>query len=89
MNISSAILHALPGDLASLQQQLRELPGVEIHATADKGKLIISIETPGDLETTSIFEAIGKLPQVLSASLVYHQTESDPDKELCYETDAA
>lgn len=89
VNISSAILHARPDDLAALQQRLKDLPGIEVHAAAPDGKLIITVETPGDVETTDAFEAIGKLPQVLSASLVYHHTESDPDKELCYETDAA
>jgi nitrate reductase NapD len=89
VNISSAILHARPGGAEALQQRLMGLPGVEVHAVSPDGKLVITIETPDDGETTKTFEAINMMEEVLSAAMVYHQTESDPDKELSYETDAA
>ncbi len=89
MNISSVILHARPGTAERLQDELQNLPGVEVHAISPEGKLIVSIESADDAGTSATFEAIGKLPQVLSASLIYHQFESDPDKEFSYESDAA
>jgi len=43
--------------------------------------MIVSIETASEGATVEIFEEIRRMPGVLSASLVYHQYESDPDEE--------
>jgi periplasmic nitrate reductase NapD len=82
VNISSAIVHARPGHAAEVQGALAAIAGVEIHAVSDEGKLIITIESPGDRETADTFEAISQMDHVMSTSMVYHQTESDPEKEI-------
>jgi nitrate reductase NapD len=82
VNISSAIVHARPGHAEAVQRELASLAGVEIHAVSDAGKLIVTIESPGDGETADIFEAISRMDHVMSTSMVYHQTESDPEKEI-------
>jgi nitrate reductase NapD len=81
INISSVILGVLPADTAAVSQQLAGLEGVEIHAVGDDGRMIVTIESGSEDNTTNIFEAIRQMPGVLSASLVYHQYESDPDEE--------
>lgn len=43
--------------------------------------MIVTIEAASDGATVDTFEAIRLMPGVLSASLVYHQYESDPDEE--------
>jgi nitrate reductase NapD len=82
VNISSAIVHARPGHAEAVQRALAALAGVEIHAVSDAGKLILTIESPGDRETADTFEAISCMDHVMSTAMVYHQTESDPDKEI-------
>ena len=82
MNISSAVVLAQPGRLELVRSGLGTLPGVEIHAVSEEGKLIVTIETDGDGPMADAFEAINRLDGVLSASMVFHQIESDPDKEL-------
>lgn len=82
MNISSVIVHARPGHAAEVQRALAAITGVEVHAASDEGKLIITIESPGDRETADTFEAISKMDYVMSASMVYHQTEADPEAEI-------
>jgi nitrate reductase NapD len=82
MNISSAIVHAQPGRLAVARAGLSAYPGVEIHATSDEGRLIVTIEAEGDGPMAEAFDAINRMDGVLSASMVFHQFESDPDKEL-------
>ena len=37
MNIAGVVVHARPEKLAGVESQLLELPGVEIHATAEDG----------------------------------------------------
>jgi nitrate reductase NapD len=82
VNISSAIVHARPGHAAEVQRALAAVAGVEVHAVSDEGKLIITIESPGDRETADTFEAISRMDHVMSTSMVYHQTESDPETEI-------
>lgn len=82
MNISSAIIHALPGDVAVVQAGLATLAGVEVHAISPEGKLIVTIETDDDDGNVATYQCIGQLDGVMSAAMVYHQTESEPDKEI-------
>jgi nitrate reductase NapD len=81
VNISSLILGVLPADADQVAAQLRLLAGVGVHAVAEDGRMIVSIETASEGATVEIFEEIRQMPGVLSASLVYHQYESDPDEE--------
>ncbi|MBT9519425.1 MAG: chaperone NapD [Dechloromonas sp.] len=81
MNISSVILGVLPADAAVVSKSLRELEGVEVHAVGEDGRMIVTIESGDQDNTSNIFEAIRQTPGVISASLVYHQYESDPDEE--------
>lgn len=89
MNISSVIVHARPGHAEEVRARLLEIDGVEVHAVSAEGKMVVTIETPTDGETTETFETISRTDDVLSVSMVFHQSESDPDKEICNETDAA
>ena len=81
MNISSIIVHAKPTELLSVRGNLEQIPGVEIHAVTDDGKLVVTIETDTDGETASTFDRINTMDGVMSAAMVFHQFESDPQKE--------
>jgi periplasmic nitrate reductase NapD len=47
-----------------------------------EGKIIVTIETDEDRETIQTFEFITLMDGVLSASMVYHQKENDPEVEI-------
>ena len=81
MNISSIIVHAQPTELASVRGSLEQIPGVEVHAATDDGKLVVTIETDTDGETAGTFDRINAMDGVMSAAMVFHQFESDPQKE--------
>lgn len=81
MNISSVIVHAKPTEFTSVRGNLEQIPGVEIHAATDDGKFVITIETESDGETASTFDRINTMGGVMSAAMVFHQFESDPEKE--------
>ena len=81
MNISSIIVHAKPTELSSVRGSLEQIPGVEIHAVTYDGKLVVTIETDTDGETASTFDRINTMDGVMSAAMVFHQYESDPQKE--------
>ncbi len=81
VNISSLIVAVLPERSAEVQAGLEALYGVEVHAVAEDGRMIVTIESDSDGATVQQFETIRQLPGVLSASMVYHQLETDPDEE--------
>ena len=76
INISSVILGVLPADGAAVSKSLRELDGVEVHALD-----VLTIESGDEDNTSNTFEMIRQMPGVISAALVFHQYESDPDEE--------
>ena len=82
MNISSIIVSAQPGRASAVSSALARTAGVEIHGATEDGRLIVTIETEGDHETVGIFDQINAMTGVMSVSMVYHQFESDPDREV-------
>jgi nitrate reductase NapD len=85
MNISSLIVIPHPEHVEAVRSRLAEIDGVEVQAVSPEGKIIVTLETEGDRETTQAYEFISQLDGVLSASMVYHQHESDPETEISVE----
>lgn len=81
VNISSLIVGAHPSQSAAVKNELEILSGVAVHAVADDGRMVVTIEADSDETTVQTFETIRQLPGVLSAAMVYHQYETDPDEE--------
>jgi nitrate reductase NapD len=85
MNISSVIVIPHPERIEAVRGQVAALAGVELHAVSPEGKMIVTLETEGDRETTDLYEKISLLDGVMSASMVYHQKESDPETVISVE----
>ena len=82
LNISSAIVYARPGQDGALREQLVQVPGVEVHAVSEDGKIIVTIEAENDHGAIDIYEALARLDDVLNVAMIFQQTESHPDQEL-------
>ena len=82
INISSVLVNARPDLLRQAQDGLALLAGVEVHAVTEDGRLIVTIEAASDQAVADMFAVINRVPGVLSASMVYHQFESNPDEEV-------
>lgn len=82
MNISSAIVIPGPTRIQAVVAGLSAMEGVEVAAVSPEGKIIVTIETEGDRETIQTYEAISLLDGVMSASMVYHQQENEPETEI-------
>jgi len=85
MNISSIIVIPHPDRIEAARARLQEIEGVEVHAVSPEGKMVATIEAADDRATTQIFEMVSLLDGVMSASMVYHQNESDPETEISVE----
>ncbi len=89
MNISSLVVHAKPTQCALVRAGLAEIPGVEIHAESSEGKFVVTLEAEGDKSTASVFDRIYLMDGVMSAAMVYHQFEPDPEQPVATPTHTA
>ncbi|MFO1220647.1 MAG: chaperone NapD [Burkholderiaceae bacterium] len=88
MNISSLIVDVQPGAAAAVRSELQRWPGVEVHAADARGKLVLTLETDTDAQTTDTFARIGALEGVMSLALAFHQIEPEPETEIRHDADA-
>ena len=70
--IASVIVQVLPACMAAVAELIRAIPQAEIAATDPRGKLIVLIEASRDDRLGEILTDLSVLPDVLSATLVYH-----------------
>jgi nitrate reductase NapD len=81
MHISGVVIHARPGHIAQAYDQLGGIEGVEVHASDPDGKLIVTIEQVDEQNTVAAFEQLNRLPDVLSATMVYHHFETESESQ--------
>jgi len=74
--IASILVQARPERLASVEAAILTLDGCEIYGRDPKGKLVVVVDAPdaGSLGTT--LNQLALLPEVYSASLVFHAVEA-------------
>jgi len=82
MNISSVIVIPGPGRAEAVVASLKTTEGVEVAAVSPEGKIIAVIESTGDRETVQLYEQISLMDGVMSASMVYHHKEDQPEAEI-------
>jgi len=85
MNLSSLVVIPHPDHVEPLVAALNAIDGVEVAAVSPEGKLIATIEADGDRETIQTYELISQMDGLLSASMVYHQTEIEPETVISLE----
>ena len=81
MNISSAIVYALPQRSDSVRESLRALPGLEIHHERRDGRFIVTIEDGHGAAVADTVMQLHRLDGVLSAAMVYQYSDDEPQRE--------
>ncbi|MFA5241189.1 MAG: chaperone NapD [Sulfuricella sp.] len=81
MHISGVLVHARPGCAAQVHERLSAIPGVEVHNSDVEGKLIVTLEKEDEQTTVDTFGLLNELPDVLSATMVYHHFEPETDSK--------
>jgi len=71
MNISSVVLRANPQKLEAVRAQLAALPGIEICADCDDGRVVLTIEDTPRSSTADAYASLHDIDGVIDASLVY------------------
>ncbi len=75
MNISGVLVHAYPQKAAAVTRRLEAMEGLEVHANTAAGKIVVTIEKPDDNSMADAMLELQVMPDVLNASMVYHQFE--------------
>jgi len=71
MNISSLVVRARPEAGDAVRAALETLPGVEVCAVSDAGRLVVVADHDNAADAADTFVAIHRIEGVLSVSLVY------------------
>ncbi|MCV0428599.1 MAG: chaperone NapD [Roseibium sp.] len=79
VHIASLLVQALPDKRASIESGIERLDGAEVAHADDQGRLIVTVETASEAQIVQALTEIQLLTGVVSASLVYHQTDGGPD----------
>ncbi len=75
MNICGCLVHVAPDAVQTAQETMLGFDGVEIHATADDGRVVVVVEdTPEKLASETIMD-LHQIPGVISLTLTYHHFE--------------
>ena len=87
MNICSVVVHARPENLAAVQSNLEDLPGVEVHGGSEKGKLIVTVEDTGESTMSETVSKFNDVDGVINTVMIYHYGgDEDMDEEVISET---
>lgn len=75
MNISSIVLHVVPERLSEVRSALAAMPGVDIHAAVEAGKLVLTLEDSDTSSASETYVALHRVPGVFSVALVYQYSD--------------
>jgi nitrate reductase NapD len=74
-HIASLMVQARPEHIPTLTPVLNSISGVEVHASADNGRMVVTVEADNDQHLLDLISAVETREHVIIASLVYHQIE--------------
>ena len=81
MSIYSVVIHTKPENINSVSEALEKIEGVELHATSELGKLIVTLDHPDRAYCSDTLMGFHSIPGVLNSSLVYEYFEEDDKDE--------
>jgi nitrate reductase NapD len=82
IGICGVLVHVQPTSVGPVREALEQLPGVEVHAATDDGRMVVTVEDKGDKRVVETITGFHDIKGVLSASVVYEHSENDePEQE--------
>lgn len=75
VHISSLLLRADPQKMEQILAEVAKIEMAEVPMTDPSGKIIVTLETENQSEIVEALTQLQLLDGVVSASLVYHQTD--------------
>lgn len=82
-NICGVLIHTRPERTPEVRAQLACVPGVEIHADSQDGRLVVTVEDTPDSWAGATIASFSDIPGVISTALVYHYCDTaDLEEEM-------
>ncbi|MCL1113560.1 MULTISPECIES: chaperone NapD [Shewanella] len=75
LHVTSLIVQVQPDKMAEVRQKIMAIPNAELSANNDV-KLVVVVEGPSQKSLMDDISTINAIPGVLSATMVYHQSEA-------------
>jgi len=76
VNITGIVVYADPSRLEAVRAAIQAIDGAEVHAAADDGRMVVTVERADDGAAMQALEAVARADGVLSTALVYHHDEA-------------
>ena len=76
-HIASLVVQVRPEHIPAVTPKLDDIPSLEVHASANTGRMVVTIEADDDQHLMDLISAIQGQEHVINASLVYHQIEDE------------
>lgn len=76
LHIASLVVHAPPARAARVEEALLRIPGAEVHARTDNGKLVVTLEADTAQAMNERVAQIQRIAGVLSAALIYQCSDT-------------
>jgi len=81
LHVTSLIVQVQPDKMADVRQQIMAIENAELSAN-NEVKLVVVIEGPNQKSLLDDISTINALPGVISATMVYHQSEELEEGEI-------
>jgi len=75
MNICGCLVHVTPERLCPARAAMEAMSGVEVHAEAEDGRLVVVVEDTEAAFASDTIMALHHVPGVISLTLNYHHFE--------------
>jgi len=76
LHVSGVLVRTRPEAMWQTREHLETMPGVEIYTTTSDGHIVTVVERGSAAALTDSFQQIQNSDGVLSASLVYHYSDT-------------
>ncbi len=86
MSISSLVLMARPEDVDAVRERVLEIEGVEVHATSEEGRIVVTVDHPEPRKASEVLMLLSDTEGVIKAALVYNYLEDEDPGEQVSET---
>lgn len=81
MNLASLVVRAQPAKMAVLRDALLAIPGAEIHAETEDGRMIVTVEETPEQTVSTALTRVQQLEPVICVTLAYEHSEHSERSE--------
>lgn len=81
-HVASLVVHCRPELRLAVINAIEQLTGAEVPVSSEQGKLVVSLEGPGQQHIVEHIDIIALMDGILSTTLIYHEfAELESGKE--------